>query len=62
MRLSRKTIYCRRAENDLRGVLLDWLERHKEITWAEAVQCLAGLIYSWSSYPVIEERETKGMK
>ncbi len=56
MKIHPKTFYCQRAESDLHGVLLKWLEANPELTWAEAVRCLAGIIASWSKYPVREER------
>lgn len=56
MKLHPRVFMCQKAENDLRGVLLDWLEKNPELTWAEAVRCLAGIIHSWSARPVGEER------
>lgn len=56
MKLHKRVFPCQKAEVDLRAVLLDWLERHPQLTWAEAVRCLAGIIHSWSARPVQEER------
>jgi len=56
MKLHSRTMPCEEAQTDLHGVLLDWLERHPDLSWSEAVRCLASLIASWAVYPVCEER------
>jgi hypothetical protein len=56
MRLHPRVMPCQAAENDLHEVIIDWMERHPDLTWAEAVRCLAGIIASYSKYPVREER------
>lgn len=56
MKLHPRTMPCQKAEIDLHGLLIDWLERNPDLTWAEAVRCLASIIANWSKYPVREER------
>ena len=55
MKLHERTMRCQKAESDLRGVLLNWLEAH-DLTWAEVIRCLAHILSSWTKYPVREER------
>lgn len=56
MTLHKRTLPCQKAANDLRGVLVDWLRKHPDLTWAEAVHCLAGMIASWTTYLIRDER------
>lgn len=55
MKLHERVTRCQQASADLHEVALEWIDRH-DLTWAEAIRCLAGLITSWSKYPVQGER------
>jgi len=55
MKLHERVTRCQKASADLHDVGLDWIVKH-DLTFPEAIRCLAGLIASWSKYPVQEER------
>lgn len=55
-KLHPRTEPCQKARTALELLLLDWLKEFPDLTWAEAVSCLAMIIASWSKYPVREER------
>lgn len=50
------------AELDLRETLLNWLERHPELTYAQAVQCLAENMVRWASHAADESLPRKRSK
>ena len=47
---------CKKAESDLDELLIEWLKRHPDLTWAEAVRCMAVMIASFAQHPVRQER------
>lgn len=55
MKLHPRAEVTQRADVELQGLLLEWVERH-DLTWSEAIRIFAYRLASWTHFPVRAER------